>query len=131
MALFVIQWHHLPLPLPSSSCSSSSSSSSSLSMSMRQPPTKKMRTNSYLANIGNVFQGTIKSKKTPTNPSKSKVIYAQTMPAPTNNHSKNKNRNNNKTKRRRRHSDDWTSTDNLLASLKKQELIEEEIFHRI
>ena len=111
-----------------SASSPSSSSSASLSMSMKQPPTKKMRTNSYLANIGKVFEGTIKTKKTPTNSSKSKLIYAQTMPAPTNDHLKNKHRNNNKIKRRRRHSDDWTSTDNLLASLKKQERIEQEIF---
>lgn len=95
---------------------------SSMSSSSKEPPKKKIKTNSYFGNIGHIGNngnnGNIK---------KPKLIYSQTMPPPINNNNNKKRRR----ERKRRHSGDWTSRDNLIASLKQQELIEEELFPSI
>eukprot|EP01084_Bolivina_argentea_P284925 488462_1 len=89
-----------------------------MSSKICEPPTKKLRSNSY--NCKNEMNNEIgKKQKQKQKPKpKPKLIYSNTMPFPSNDNKK----------RKRRHTEDWTSKDNLLESLKQQESIEDKLF---
>ena len=108
-----------------------------------RPPKKKMRTNSYTP-VQETKSETVPTPKFEKNQdSKNKkaenkkqkhakkppLLHSNTMPFPIK-YDKSKEDAVNKKKRKRRHSinGDWTSRDNILASLKKQERIEDKLF---